>query len=142
LDLTNHALQGIQGFTSAEITVTKDSSREHHVIIMSHGTPPGRGPCTLNLRIALARKDFKHPNAQEPIQKKKTANFQNKLGSLEGLKNQGIFGKVEGSKKWKHIALPKLSLSWNCTFGGLLAAFRGVRSFCLLPISGGGGGLK
>jgi hypothetical protein len=51
----------------------------------------------------------------------------------EGLKNQESFGDVMGSEKWKRIALPKLSLMWNGKFGGLLAAFRGVRSFCLLP---------
>jgi hypothetical protein len=62
--------------------------------------------------------------------RKRIANFRN-----EGLKNQERFGDVEGSENWKRIASPKLPLSrlWNSTFGRVLAAFRGVRSFCLLP---------
>jgi hypothetical protein len=63
--------------------------------------------------------------------RKRIANFRN-----DGLKNQESFEDVEGSEKswkWKRIALPKLPLLWNTTFGGLLAAFRGVRSFCVLP---------
>ena len=51
--------------------------------------------------------------------RKRIANFRN-----EGLKKQESFGDVEGSD-----ALPKLPLLWNSTFGRLLAAFRGVRSF-------------
>jgi hypothetical protein len=54
--------------------------------------------------------------------RKRNANVLN-----EGLKNRGIFGNVDGSKKWKHLALPKLLLSWNSTFGRLLAAFKGVK---------------
>ena len=60
--------------------------------------------------------------------RKRIANFRN-----EGLKNQESLGKVEGSENWKRIALPKLPLLRNSTFGRVLAAFRGVRSFCLLP---------
>ena len=56
------------------------------------------------------------------------ANFRN-----EGLKNQESLGEVEGSENWKRIALPKWPLLRNSTFGRVLAAFRGVRSFCLLP---------
>jgi hypothetical protein len=40
--------------------------------------------------------------------RKRIANFQN-----EGLKKQESFGNVEGSEKWKRIALPKLPLFWN-----------------------------
>ena len=72
------------------------------------------------------------PGRKDPILRskcrKRIANYRNK-----GLKNQESFGDVEGSEKWKRIALPKLPLLWKSTFDGLLAAFRGVRSFCLLP---------
>jgi hypothetical protein len=66
--------------------------------------------------ILLARKEI----ISMPRSKcrKRIANFQN-----EGLKNQESFGDVEGSKKWKHIALPKMPLLWNSTFGRVLAAF-------------------
>jgi hypothetical protein len=60
--------------------------------------------------------------------RKKIANFRN-----DGLKHQERFGDVEGSENWKRVASPKLPLLWNSTFGRVLAAFRGVRSFCLLP---------
>ena len=60
--------------------------------------------------------------------RKRIAKFRN-----EGLKNQECFGDVEGSENWKRNASLKLPLLWNSTFGRVLAAFRGVRSFCLLP---------
>ena len=82
----------------------------------------------LNLRsdISLARKEIISMPRSEC--RKRIANFRN-----EGLKNQESLGEVEGSENWKRIALPKLPLLWNSTFGRVLAAFRGVRSFCLLP---------
>ena len=82
----------------------------------------------LNLRsdISLARKEIISMPRSEC--RKRIANFRN-----EGLKNQESLGEVEGSENGKRIALPKLPLLWNSTFGRVLAAFRGVRSFCLLP---------
>jgi hypothetical protein len=83
----------------------------------------------LNLRsdISLARKEIISMPGSEC--RKRIANFRN-----EGLKNQESLGEVEGSENWKRIALPKLPLLWNSTFGRVrLAAFRGVGSFCLQP---------
>jgi hypothetical protein len=59
--------------------------------------------------------------------RKRIANFRNK-----GLKNQESFGDMEGGAR-NGSALHYQKLLWNSTFGGLLAAFRGVRSFCLPP---------
>ena len=82
----------------------------------------------LNLRsdISLTRKEIISMPGSEC--RKRIANFRN-----EGLKNQESLGEVAGSENWKCIALPKLPLLRNSTFGRVLAAFRGVRSFCLLP---------
>ena len=82
----------------------------------------------LNLRsdISLTRKEIISMPGSEC--RKRIPNFRN-----EGLKKQESLGEVAGSENWKCIALPKLPLLRNSTFGRVLAAFRGVRSFCLLP---------
>ena len=49
--------------------------------------------------------------------------FRGARNGSEGKKNEGSEKwKCMGSEKWKCIALPKLPLLWNSTFGGLLAS--------------------
>jgi hypothetical protein len=131
LDSTNHAQQGIQGFTKTEITATEQGGKSFELGV----DKMEQRARVLNLRvldlcsdIALVRKETPECSGANSDHRK-NREFSKGRAVDFGIRALRFFGDVEGSEKWKRISFVVEQHIRRIAY--CLPTRHGVTSFCL-----------